>query len=113
KDYYTGIKTVCGTPTDANYFNWFQCTHGLGHGVMDYRNDEVPLALKDCDTIDPARQAQEICYAGVFMENITTDIKTGRPSKYIKASDPIYPCDFVDAKYKNACYFLSSSQILK
>jgi hypothetical protein len=113
-DYFQGIKVVCGTTHGGpEYFDWFQCTHGLGHGVMEYRNDEIPQALKDCDTIDPAYQAHEICYAGVFMENITTDVKTGHASKYIKPDDPIYPCDFVDTQYKNACYFLSSSMILR
>jgi hypothetical protein len=115
-NYYEGIKVVCGTTSgsgSSDYFNWFQCTHGLGHGVMEHDADEVPRSLKDCDVLDPANQAREICYAGVFMENITTDEKTGRASKYIKPEDPIYPCDIVETQYKSACYFLSSSQILK
>src|SRR3989338_8756884 len=106
--YEQGITEVCGTPQSSSYFNWFQCTHGLGHGVMQYRDNELPEALKDCDLVDPANSGQEICYAGAFMENITTEEKTGHKAKYIKHEDPIYPCNFVEAKYKNACYFLSS-----
>lgn len=110
--YEEGIKEVCGKPEDG-YFNWFQCTHGLGHGVMQFREDEVPASLKDCDLVDPQMQAREICYGGVFMENITTEEKTGHKSKYTKPADPIYPCNAVEEQYKPACYFLSSSMILK
>lgn len=113
ESYETGVAEVCGTTETQPYFNWFQCTHGLGHGVMQFRDNEVPQALKDCDLVDPAGQAREICYGGVFMENITTDEKTGHPAKYIKKEDPIYPCNGVEEKYKSACYFLASSQILK
>lgn len=113
--YEQGVSQVCGTTQTQPYFNWFQCTHGLGHGVMQFRNNELPDALKDCDIVDPADQAREICYAGAFMENITTDEKTGHPAKYIKKEDPIYPCNGkeIAEHYRSACYFLASSQILK
>ncbi len=113
KDYETGVHEVCGTADGKVYFNWFQCVHGLGHGIMQYRQNEIPQSVKDCDLIDPGSSAREICYAGVFMENITSDEKTGHPSKYIRPEDPIYPCNAVEAQYKSACYFLASSMILK
>lgn len=113
ESYEIGIRQVCGKVEDGPYFNWFQCTHGLGHGVMQFRDNELPQALTDCDLVDPVNSAREICYAGAFMENITTDEKTGHPGKYIKKENPIYPCDWVETKYKSACYFLASSQILK
>jgi hypothetical protein len=113
ESYEKGIAEVCGSTKTQTFFNWFQCTHGLGHGIMQFRDNEVPQALKDCDIVDPAMNAREICYAGVFMENITTDEKTGHPAKYIKKEDPIYPCNAVEDKYRSACYFLASSQVLK
>lgn len=113
ESYEKGVAEVCGSTETQTYFNWFQCTHGLGHGIMQFRDNEVPQSLADCDIVDPANQARDICYGGVFMENITTDEKTGHPAKYIKKEDPIYPCNSVEEKYKSACYFLSSSQILK
>ncbi len=113
--YEEGVANVCGKAEGKIYFNWFQCTHGLGHGIMQFQDNELPKSLKDCDLVDPGNQAQEICYAGAFMENITTDEKTGHPAKYIKKDDPVYPCNAkeIDHKYKRACYFLVSSQILK
>lgn len=113
KDYQTGLVEACGPAEGKVFFSWFQCVHGEGHGIMQYRDNDVPESLKDCDILDAANNAREICYGGVFMENITTDEKTGHPAKYIKPADPIYPCDFVQTQYKSACYFLSSSQILK
>ncbi len=113
-DLTTAVTTACGKyDTSQVYFNWFQCTHGLGHGIMQYRTDDVLLSVKDCDLLDTANAARDICYGGVFMENITTDAKTGHPSKFIKESDPIYPCNIVDTQYKSSCYFLSSSMILR
>ncbi len=113
--YDQGIVDACGDPNKEIFFNWFQCTHGEGHGVMQFRDDEVPLALKDCDLLPDIKQAREICYGGVFMENITTDEKTGHASKYIKKEDPLYPCNAPEIadKYRGSCYFLASSQILK
>ena len=113
ESYEKGVTEVCGAPETSKYFNWFQCTHGLGHGVMQFRDNELPLALKDCDLVDVAHSGREICYAGAFMENITTDEKTGHPAKYIKKEDTMYPCNAVDIQYKSACYFLASSQIFK
>jgi hypothetical protein len=113
--YEQGVKTACGDPETEVFFNWFQCMHGTGHGIMQFRADDVPQSLADCDLIDDVKQAREICYGGVFMENITTDEKTGHKTKYIKADDPLYPCDAPEIadKYRSACYFLASSQILK
>ncbi|MBI2355797.1 MAG: hypothetical protein HYV13_01145 [Candidatus Doudnabacteria bacterium] len=110
--YEEGVAKVCGSPKE-NYFNWFQCTHGLGHGIMQFRDDEVPQSVKDCDILDPEYAAREICYTGAFMENITTEEKTGHKSKYTKPENPLYPCDIVERQYKSSCYFLSSSMILK
>jgi hypothetical protein len=109
----TAVTTACGRLENKVYFDWFQCTHGLGHGVMQYRQDDVLLSVKDCDLLPDENFAQKICYGGVFMENITTDAKTGHASKFIKASDPIYPCNIVETRYKDSCYFLSSSMILR
>ncbi len=115
--YEQGLVTACGDANKEIFFNWFQCTHGEGHGIMQYRDDEVPQSLADCDQLADVKQAREICYAGVFMENITTDEKTGHKAKYINLEDPLYPCNapenVIAHKYKSACYFLASSQILK
>lgn len=87
-----------------------QCAHAIGHGFLanlGYRN--LTKALETCDeavkTMDnfPAFN----CYDGVFMENIWA-VHDGEPSpdRWVKESDPIYPCNDprIDSKYINACW---------
>ncbi|HEU4455639.1 MAG TPA: hypothetical protein VFR81_21420 [Longimicrobium sp.] len=48
---------------------FFQCTHGLGHGLMAMLDNHVPASLDRCDLIT-LPVARDSCYGGVFMENI-------------------------------------------
>jgi len=48
---------------------FFQCTHGMGHGLMAMLDNHVPASLDQCDLIT-APAARDSCYGGVFMENI-------------------------------------------
>ena len=48
---------------------FFQCLHGLGHGLTMYHRYDLPQALESCDLL-PDRFSQESCYGGVFMESI-------------------------------------------
>jgi hypothetical protein len=56
-------------PHRAVLFVYFQCAHGMGHGLMAVHENHVPMALEGCD-----RASEEFirntCYGGVFMENI-------------------------------------------
>ena len=53
--------------TEARWL-WFQCLHGLGHGVTIAAGYELGRALALCGRLaDP--WAREICYGGVFMED--------------------------------------------
>ena len=48
---------------------FFQCAHGMGHGLMALLANHVPAALEHCDrATDPF--VRDSCYGGVFMENI-------------------------------------------
>jgi hypothetical protein len=62
------IDALC-EPHRASMFLFFQCAHGMGHGVMALHQNHVPMALETCDlaTDDFIRGS---CYGGVFMENI-------------------------------------------
>jgi hypothetical protein len=48
---------------------FFQCAHGLGHGVMALESHHLPRALARCDELTD-RFVRENCYGGAFMENI-------------------------------------------
>jgi hypothetical protein len=95
-----------------NYsFDYYNCVHGLGHGVMAVNNDELFVSLKMCDNLTGSWE-KESCYGGVYMENVIID-NSGLVSKYLKPEDPMYPCNAVDTKYKSSCYLMQSSYALK
>ena len=48
---------------------FFQCAHGMGHGVMALEAHHLPRALARCDEVRD-RYVRENCYGGAFMENI-------------------------------------------
>lgn len=62
------MNALC-EPHRANTLLYFQCTHGLGHGVMAMYANHVPASLEKCDEVTEAH-ARDSCYGGVFMESI-------------------------------------------
>ena len=92
-------------------FDYFNCVHGLGHGVMAYTNIELFDSLALCDRLEGSWERSS-CYGGVYMENVIVDNKN-HFTKYLKPDDPLYPCNAVDDKYKNDCYLMQTSYMLK
>ena len=100
-----------------NAFNTHQCFHGIGHGLMAWSDYEIQDALDACDLIEhPSSRAS--CYTGIFMENIGGSIAIGEnknnesyhTTAYLN-EDPHYPCNILDDKYKNECYFLQTDRM--
>jgi hypothetical protein len=113
------ISSICSGKMDPQraVFLKFLCVHGLGHGLTMYFQHDIFKALTFCDALPVARD-QEICYAGVFMENIvafTTRREHGMHSThttYLDPRNPLYPCTVVERRYQQACYLMQSSAIL-
>lgn len=107
------LNTDCsGLPGKASYsFDYFNCVHGLGHAIMDYNNDEIFDALTMCDGLNGDWEKSS-CYGGVFMENVIVD-NINHFTKYLKKDDLLYPCDAVGRPYKQQCYLMQTSYILK
>ncbi|HEX8394006.1 MAG TPA: hypothetical protein VF665_16815 [Longimicrobium sp.] len=59
---------VCG-PHKSSPFLYFQCAHGMGHGLMALHANDVPMSLEACDQASESF-LRESCYGGVFMENL-------------------------------------------
>lgn len=93
-------------------FLYYQCLHGLGHGLAARFDNEIYQALDVCKTLADSYQ-QNSCYGGVFMENYVANPEVGHSSKYLDNNDPIAPCNKVEQIYKYNCYQLVSIQILK
>jgi hypothetical protein len=126
--YYHGIteRAFLGTPDDQlasvasdmcqdpsienDRFLFYQCLHGLGHGLMIYTGYELPLSLKTCDQLRD-EFSQVSCTGGAFMENFNSSY--GIRSKYLRTNDLIYPCKSVAERHKLYCYLLVSSRILQ
>ena len=88
----------------------YQCLHGLGHGLMITTGYDLPRSLGACKRLTDEWD-QNSCKGGAFMENIATSY--GIESRWVKADDPVYPCNWVAYPDKNACYQLVTSRILR
>ena len=96
---------------DAYSFDYYNCVHGLGHGVMYITQNELFDALILCDSLEGTWE-RESCYGGVFMENVITDFEN-HFTNYLRPEEPLYPCTAVPEKNKHACYLMQTSYMLK
>jgi hypothetical protein len=117
---------------------FFQCAHGLGHGVMALESHHLPRALARCDQVAD-RFVRENCYGGAFMENIvsvthphhTAEAHAGlsgghgaaghgdhaaghahhaeEPWVPLRRSDLLYPCTALGEQYQAQCYEMQTS----
>jgi hypothetical protein len=90
-------EKACQQVGKAGSGPYASCVHGIGHGVASYFKDkDLEGALKTCDKLP--QNAPQFCYDGVFME-----FSRDALDNFYKASDLLYPCDTVDAKYTYQC----------
>ncbi|MDQ2984552.1 MAG: c-type cytochrome [Actinomycetota bacterium] len=103
-------RRMCsGSDIRAKEFIAYQCVHGLGHGLMVYSRDDLPYSLRVCERLETGWD-QTSCDGGVFMQNVVPTM--GLRSKWLKANDLIYPCNWVARRHKLYCYLLATSRIL-
>lgn len=89
------------------------CSHGIGHGIMEFfghRDDKLNEALSTCNLAYTERDNQQYfgCLSGVYMEfnhpiNID-DTHVGMGVRPVHNNDLYYPCDFVEDRFRSACY---------
>ena len=112
-DQVAGIaKSVCNAPEiRTNAFIYYQCDHGLGHGLMLYTAYDLPQALGFCHQLNTEFD-QVSCSGGVFMENQSSSF--GLRTKWLSSKNLLYPCNskIVDRRDKLYCYLLVTSHIL-
>jgi mono/diheme cytochrome c family protein len=105
-------RTACESPDiKANAFNYYQCNHGLGHGLMLYTAYDLPKALDFCHQLQTPLDSVE-CSGGVFMENQSSSF--GYHTTWLRTKNLLYPCDskLVERRDKLYCYLLVTSHIL-
>jgi hypothetical protein len=102
-------RGLCTEPSvTKEEFLLYQCVHGLGHGLMIYSGLDLPWSLKTCHRLQTDFDRVS-CTGGVFMQNLMPGMGT---SRYLKKSDPIYPCNAVAQRDKVYCYLMVTSRIL-
>ncbi len=107
------MNTICESmPGREKYsFDYYNCVHGIGHGVMAVTGDDLTSSLGLCDGLS-GRWEQQSCYGGVFMQN-TINEHFGEHRADFKEDDAAYPCTAVDQRYKDSCYITQTSHMLK
>ncbi len=107
------LNSVCSNIQGKSSYSldYYNCIHGLGHGLMAITNDELFQSLNYCDKLT-GNWEQISCASGVFMENVIAD-GINHKTKYLKTDDLLYPCDSSPEKYKATCYLMQSSYILR
>lgn len=109
----TEIGNICSSiPGKETYsFDYYNCIHGLGHGVMAVNGIELFDSLDICAKLDGSWE-QSSCYGGVYMENVMVE-QRGQHTKYLKREDSVYPCNAVKDQYKKDCFMMQTSYMLK
>lgn len=103
------VDTLCAGLYSFYHYN---CAHGLGHGFMRVQENELFKSLDMCDALSDSWERNR-CYGGVFMENVVDEGHPVHPSKYLKADQPLYPCNAVESRYKDECYQRQTSYALE
>jgi mono/diheme cytochrome c family protein len=105
-------SSVCNSAEiKTSDFNYYQCNHGLGHGLMLYTGYNLPKALDYCHQLN-TEDDSVMCSGGVFMENQSSSF--GLRSKWLSNKNLLYPCNskLVKRQDKLYCYLLITSHIL-
>jgi hypothetical protein len=79
------------------------CVHGAGHALMVRGDNDLPAMLAICDRVEERELGMGYyCGLGVTMENFISS--WGLERRWLRADDPVYPCNVLPAQHKAACY---------
>ncbi len=115
----TDVRVICGQnlEEEKGRFAFFNCLHGLGHGLTMYVKHDLRNALTLCDALASLWE-RDSCYGGVFMEHVVTATRGrhqhggGDHGKLLNPDDPQYPCSAIDQKYWRECYMMQTAIML-
>lgn len=144
--YFAGMATIDSAAVNGlctrvrerrpDQWTYFQCVHGLGHGLTIHEAHDLVDGLAGCDLLVTGWE-RESCYGGAFMENVGNATMPhhnslasnlpaaadhaahgdhaghqAQPFKAIDPADPHYPCTIVAETYLAACYGMQTTVIL-
>ena len=89
EDVDVAMMSVCEKYPEGKYITW-ECYHGIGHGLMYFNDNNLPLSLQKCALLKDSF-AQSACANGAYMENFNAD-DVVHPSQYLDPKDPFASC---------------------
>lgn len=110
---HQAILDVCDRmPNDAPGALRSECIHGIGHALMFVTGGDLPKSLTLCDTLTKIESV--ICYGGAFMENLPNLTAREHPPLFVKADDPLYPCNspVIKDHQRERCYSFHGSYFI-
>jgi len=107
----TVAQTLCsGDAVKTTTYLYYQCVHGLGHGLMIQTGLDLNRSLEVCEQLE-TQWDQTSCDGGVFMENFSSSYSVR--SRFIRDDDPVYPCNVVATRHKLYCYLQVTDRLLE
>ena len=112
-DQLQGAITSWCTPTPGipHSFSYFNCLHGIGHGIAIRFTNDLTTSLAACDAFTD-QWAMNECDSGIFMQLIVGT--WNQPVASLPAQgDLVWPCDVVRADQKRPCYLMATDRVLR
>ena len=99
------VRDRCANFRGASYPALGACLHGMGHGLITFKQFDLQRALPDCDVLRDDEEHH--CWDGIFMEYTFS-----LPREAYKKERPWFLCSSIPEKYKLRCAFYLSQMLL-
>jgi len=104
---------ICeGVETHPVQRSRFYCYHGVGHGILMAKQNDIYETVRLCDGL-PYPNAMRGCWQGAFMENINAAITGQDRESVFSDKDPLRPCNNFPVKKQWECYENHSAYLMK
>jgi hypothetical protein len=62
-------SNFCNKMFNAESANWYNCIHGVGHGLAVISDSDITMSAKACHEVSAIKRAVEGCVFGVYMQD--------------------------------------------
>ncbi len=105
------LPTVCDdVSSDRRSYTYYDCVHGLGHGLLAFTDDDVSTSLTYCQLLRDDWERTS-CASGVFMQNIVNETAEDGHTPDFRTDDPLYPCTAVAPLWQPPCYQMQTTHL--
>ena len=105
------VPNFCEEAAQEPYsFVHYNCVHGVGHGIMLRFDANLFDSIPYCEKYRDEWELSS-CVSGAFMQNVVS-AQEGHTDATFRDGDLVYPCNAVDARFKDECFGMQTSYIL-